>query len=100
MPGLRRLPAAVDLILSFRTAWPAPTGQAPPLVGGVGTLNTPNPVRTVGSYWPFPTSIWDFINRAMPLGQAGTLPADEVYALTAFLLYKNGVIPESDTPHA
>ena len=43
---------------------------------------------------PFATTVWDYINRAMPLGREGTLTADEVYALTAFLLYINDVIPE------
>ncbi len=71
-------------------------GKAPRLVGGIGTLNTPNRVRTVGSYWPFATTIWDYISRAMPVFQEGSLSADEVYALTAFLLYKNGIIRESD----
>jgi cytochrome c len=75
-------------------------GPAPALVGGVGTVAGPNPVRTVGSYWPFATSIWDFINRAMPLNQGGFLSADEVYALTAFLLYRNGIIQESDVMDA
>ena len=77
-----------------------PTGAegplAPRLVGGVGTMNTPKPVRTIGSYWPFATTIWDFINRAMPLNQEGTLKPDEVYALTAFLLSRNGIIQETD----
>jgi cytochrome c len=45
---------------------------------------------------PFATVIWDYINRGMPLGKEGTLTPDEVYALTAFLLFKNGVIQESD----
>src|SRR5919205_2747093 len=43
---------------------------------------------------PFATTVWDYINRGMPLGREGTLSADEVYALTAFLLYINDVIPE------
>lgn len=66
------------------------------LVGGVGTLNTPNPIITPGSYWPHPTTLWDFINRAMPEGSAGTLPPDEVYAVTAFILFRNGIIKETD----
>jgi len=49
------------------------------------------PVRS-----PFATTVWDYINRAMPLGREGTLTADEVYALTAFLLYINDVIPEDE----
>ncbi len=66
-----------------------------PLLGGKGTLNTPNPVKTIGSFWPFATTIWDYVNRAMPPGREGSLSADEVYALTAVLLYWNGIIQES-----
>lgn len=67
-----------------------------PLVGGQGTLQSKNPVKTVGSYWPFATTLWDYINRAMPRYEAGTLKADEVYAVTAYLLFKNGIIGEGD----
>ncbi len=48
----------------------------------------------MGIYSPYATTIWDYINRGMPFGKEGTLTPNEVYALTAFLLYKNGVIPE------
>jgi cytochrome c len=68
----------------------------PRMLGGKGTLNTLDPVMTIGSYWPFATTLWDFINRAMPRKQEGSLSADEVYALTAFLLYWNDSIRESD----
>lgn len=70
--------------------------QGPALVGGTGTLKSLHPVQTVGSYWPFATTIWDYINRAMPRGQGGSLSPDEVYSLTAFLLYRNGVVKEDD----
>ena len=70
--------------------------MAPRLVGGKGTLKTPQPVLTVGSYWAFATTIFDFINKAMPRGQEGSLKPDQVYALTAFLLYKNEIIKETD----
>ena len=53
------------------------------LVGGFGTLKSDNPILTVGSYWPYATTIWDYIYRAMPRPQPGTLSADETYALTA-----------------
>jgi cytochrome c len=66
------------------------------LVGGKGTLTTPNPVRTIGSFWQVATTIWDYINRAMPPKEEGTLSADAVYALTAFLLYRNDIIQEND----
>ncbi|MBI2815731.1 MAG: cytochrome c [Acidobacteria bacterium] len=75
-----------------------PTGREGPnsrLVGGQGTLTTPDPVRTIGSYWPFATTIWDYTNRAMPPNEEGSLTANEVYALTAFMLYRNGIIQES-----
>jgi cytochrome c len=66
------------------------TQYGPRLAGGAGTLGTPTPLRTVGSYWPYATTVWDYINRAMPRSpyQAGSLAPNEVYALTAFLLYK------------
>jgi S-disulfanyl-L-cysteine oxidoreductase SoxD len=68
----------------------------PRLAGGVGTLNTPTPIRSSGSYLPFATTIWDFINRAMPRDAEGTLSSDEVYAVTAFILFKNGTLKETD----
>ncbi len=69
---------------------------APRLMGGQGTLTSLHVQRSIGSYWPFATTIWDFINRAMPPKQGGSFKPDEVYALTAFLLYKNDIIQESD----
>ena len=69
---------------------------SPPLVGGQGTLNTPKPLRTVESYWPFATTVWDYINRGMPRRQEGSLSANEVYAVTAYLFYKSGLIQEGD----
>jgi S-disulfanyl-L-cysteine oxidoreductase SoxD len=68
--------------------------QYPPLVGGQGTLQSKNPVKTVGSYWPYATTVWDFIHRTMPYARPGTLTADETYALTAFILYQNGIVDE------
>jgi cytochrome c len=71
----------------------------PRIVGGIAdteTLTTLKPVRTVGGYWPYATTVWDFINRAMPRGQSGTLTANEVYALTAFILAKSEIIKEDD----
>jgi S-disulfanyl-L-cysteine oxidoreductase SoxD len=62
------------------------------LVGGIGTLKSSNPVITIGSYWPYATTIWDYIHRAMPYPQPGALSADDTYAVTGFLLYRNGII--------
>src|SRR5579864_3214486 len=67
---------------------------APRLVGGRGALNTPTPSRTLANYWPFATTIWDYINRAMPPKQQGSLGTSDVYALTAFILYRNEIISE------
>jgi S-disulfanyl-L-cysteine oxidoreductase SoxD len=66
------------------------------LVGGSGTLKSNNPILTVGSYWPYATTVWDYIHRAMPYPQPGTLSANETYAVTAFLLYKNSVIKQGE----
>jgi S-disulfanyl-L-cysteine oxidoreductase SoxD len=68
----------------------------PPLVGGQGTLTSLAPVKTIGSFWPFATTIWDFINRAMPAYAEGSLKPSEVYAVTAYLLYRNGIIRKTD----
>jgi mono/diheme cytochrome c family protein len=72
------------------------SAQAPALVGGKDTLTTLHPKMTVGSYWPFATTIFDYIRRAMPRFQEGSLKVDEVYSLTAFLLYRNSIIKEDD----
>jgi cytochrome c len=74
----------------------ATEGPAPRLVGGVDSVNSRAPVLTLGSYWPFATTVWDYINRSMPQDAEGSLTPDQVYAVTAFLLYKNGIIKESD----
>lgn len=68
--------------------------EYPALVGGQGTLRSKNPVRTVGSYWPYATTVWDFIHRTMPYPRPGTLTSDETYAVTAFILYLNGILDE------
>lgn len=51
--------------------------------------------KTIGNYWPYATTVFDYVRRAMPFNAPGSLTADEIYALTAFLLMKNGVIPEA-----
>jgi cytochrome c len=72
----------------------------PALMGGKGTMTTVRPQKTIGSYWSFATSIWDYINRAMPRNQEGTLTHDQVYALTAYLLFRNEIIREADVMDA
>ena len=69
----------------------------PRIIGGIAdteTLTTLKPVRSVGGYWPYATSVWDYIRRAMPRNQSGTLTPNEVYSLTAFILSKSKIIPE------
>ena len=65
---------------------------ADPLVGGVGSLASATPVLTVGSFWPYATTLFDYLRRAMPYDSPGSLSNDELYALAAFLLERNGVI--------
>lgn len=68
-------------------------GRFPKLVGGKGTLKNDRPEPTVGSYWPFAPTLWDYINRAMPMPAPHTLSADDVYALTAYILNLNDIVP-------
>ncbi|MBB4265320.1 c-type cytochrome [Roseospira visakhapatnamensis] len=68
----------------------------PVLFGGEDTLASGNPVKTPGSYWPYASTLYDYIYRAMPFGQAQLMTPDQVYALTAYLLYINFVIDDED----
>ncbi|MDR3469493.1 MAG: cytochrome c [Xanthobacteraceae bacterium] len=63
------------------------------LVGGQGTLATAKPVRTVGSFWPYATTLFDYIRRAMPQNAPQSLSNDDVYAVAAFILNLNGLLP-------
>jgi S-disulfanyl-L-cysteine oxidoreductase SoxD len=68
------------------------------LVGGQGSLPGDKPaIKTVGSYWPYATTLFDYIRRAMPFPQSKSLTNDEVYAVAAYILNLNGVIGENDT---
>jgi cytochrome c len=74
-------------------------GQGGPndrLSGGVGSLATDQPVKTIGSYWPYATTVFDYVRRAMPYHLPGSLSADEAYAVTAYLLAENGVIDRDE----
>ena len=68
-------------------AWPA-------IVGGRGSLTDERPLKTVESYWPYLSTVWDYINRSMPFGAAQTLETDEVYAITAYILYSAGLVDD------
>ena len=67
-------------------------GRYPKLAGGEGTLTKERPEPTVGSYWPFAVTLWDYINRAMPFQSPHSLPADDIYALTAYVLNINNIV--------
>ncbi len=76
-----------------------PTGQEGPddrLAGGQGSLAGDGARKTVGSYWPAATTLWDYVNRAMPFNQPGSLAVDEVYAVVAYVLYLNDLVGEDD----
>jgi mono/diheme cytochrome c family protein len=70
------------------------------LVGGQGTLTSTSPVRTIGSYWPYATTVFDYIRRAMPYTESKSLTNEEVYAVTAYLLHLNGLIGAQDVMDA
>jgi S-disulfanyl-L-cysteine oxidoreductase SoxD len=71
------------------------------LVGGSGTFaGDQTPVKTVGSFWPHATTIFDYVRRAMPLNESKSLTNDEVYAVVAYILHLNGIIGENDTINA
>ena len=67
----------------------------PKLAGGVDTLDHEDPLKTVGSYWPYLTTAYDYIKRSMPYGNAGSLTDDEVYAIVAYILYSNDLIEDN-----
>lgn len=72
------------------------TGRWPILAGGYDTLTEERPEKTIGSYWPYLSTVYDYVRRAMPFGNARSLSNDDVYALTAYLLYLNDVVTDTD----
>lgn len=66
----------------------------PALAGGQNTLKSAHPILTIGSYWPYATTLWDYVNRAMPYQNPGALTPQQVYALTAYLLFLNKIVGE------
>ena len=75
-------------------------GRFPAFVGSRDSLTTDRPSKTVGSYWPYATTLWDYINRAMPFGNAQSLTPDEVYGVTAYILAMNDIISEDTVLNA
>jgi S-disulfanyl-L-cysteine oxidoreductase SoxD len=75
-------------------------GQGRPmdrLVGGAGTIATKKPVKTVGSFWPYATTLFDFVRRAMPFDAPQSLSPSETYAVCAYVLFLNGILPADAT---
>ena len=66
----------------------------PKLAGGADTLADDDPLKTVGSYWPYLSTTWDYVNRSMPFGNAQSLTPDEVYGMVAYILYSNDLVDE------
>ncbi|MEX3814536.1 c-type cytochrome [Paraburkholderia sp. BR13439] len=98
-------PHESNVIRRAARAWPMPGAASSltpladlligdKLIGGAGTLASATPKRTVGSYWPYATTLFDYIRRAMPYNAPQSLSADEVYALSAWILNRNGIVPD------
>lgn len=75
-------------------------GGIPALLGGEGTLATDAPMRSIGSYWPYAPTVFDYIRRAMPEGHAFSLTPRETFAITAYLLQINGIVEDNFTASA
>ncbi|MFG1372674.1 cytochrome c [Xanthobacter oligotrophicus] len=69
-------------------------GRWPVLAGGQGTLKSDRPEKTIGSFWPYASTVFDYVHRAMPFGNNQSLTADETYAIVAYLLNLNDLVPE------
>lgn len=95
-PGRGSVAAGAQLFAATCAACHGAHGEgalATALAGGQGSLASKAPVQTVGSYWPYATTLFDYIRRAMPLPAPQSLAPDEVYALTAYVLSLNGIVP-------
>jgi cytochrome c len=96
-PGRGTVPRGASIFAAKCSMCHGPTGIEGPadrLVGGLGTLATEKPIKTIGSYWPYATTLFDYIYRAMPYSAPQSLTPDEVYSLVAWLLFRNGIVPE------
>ena len=104
-PDGRNLPAGQGTVRHGREVYDAQCaschgakgegGVGDKLAGGMGTLGTDKPVKTVGSYWPYATTLFDYIRRAMPLAAPQSLSTEDVYAVAGYVLYLNGLVPET-----
>jgi S-disulfanyl-L-cysteine oxidoreductase SoxD len=69
-------------------------GAWPVIAGGEGTLTRERPLKTVGSYWPYLSTVYDYVHRSMPFGNAQSLSVDDTYAIVAYILYANGLVDD------
>ena len=95
-PGTGSAAQGREIFLAKCSACHGENGEGTPmdrLAGGQGTLATEKPVKTVGSYWPYATTLFDYVRRTMPFTSPQSLSNDEVYSLTAYLLSLNGIVP-------
>ena len=101
-PDGRNLPAGKGTVSKGRDIYAAQCaachgaqgegGIGDKLVGGIGSLATATPVKTVGSYWPYATTLYDYIRRAMPLAAPQSLSNEDVYAVSGYVLFLNGLV--------
>jgi S-disulfanyl-L-cysteine oxidoreductase SoxD len=96
-PGSGSVSAGEALYVQKCQACHGPRGAGEPmeqLTGGVGSLSSGKPIKTPVSYWPAATTLFDYIRRAMPITSPQSLTNDEVYALTAYILSIDGIVPK------
>lgn len=84
----------IDLCSACHGDFGEAVGRWPVLAGGRGTLDGEDPHKTIGSYWPYLSTVWDYVHRAMPYGAAQSLSDDDVYAITAYLMYLNDMVDD------
>ena len=81
-----------ELCASCHGSFGEGVGSYPVLAGGEGTLTEPRPEKTIGSFWPYASTLWDYIHRAMPFTAPESLSDQDVYAITAYVLYLNDLV--------
>jgi cytochrome c len=94
-PGSGTVEQGAQLYAAKCQACHGANGQGGPndrLTGGIGTLASPRPVKTIASYWPYATTVFDYTRRAMPITAPQSLTNDEVYAVTAYILSIDGIV--------
>jgi len=97
-PGRGSVAQGQEIYLAKCSACHGESGEGSPmdrLAGGAGTLASDKPVKTVGSYWPYATTLFDYVRRTMPFTDPQGLGADETYAVTAYVLFLNGIVQEA-----